>query len=99
MNDIPKAGEALKMEDVTMIAEAVKARQMNFPDEPIELTVLLVLVNIGDRYSPVTCTSGEWEGIKTDVPKGNDPNDLPVCPNGHALYQGAGLKLGWLSAE
>jgi hypothetical protein len=92
----PKAGDKLSMEDVEQIAGAIKTRRENFPDEPFEMTVALVLYNIGDRYSPVECIEQEWTGVKQDIPRGEG---VPKCPNGHVLTQGLGLKLGWYQEE
>jgi len=94
LSDIPQAGNKLTMTDVDQIAEAVKTRRNNFPDEPIEMTVALILFNIGDRYATATCINGEWSGFKQDIPKGDD-NSIPTCPNGHVMTQGPGLMLGW----
>lgn len=98
MGDIPKAGDKFKMTDVEQIAGAIKTRQINFPDEPIELTAALVLLNIGDRYAAVSCINGEWNSLKQDIPKG-DGVSIPKCPNGHVLTQGSGLVLGWYSGD
>lgn len=94
----PEAGKTLTMADVEQIGGAIKKRQENFPDEPLEMTVALVLLNIGDRYAPVICLEEEWQGLKQDIPKG-DGVGVPKCPNGHVLTQGAGLSLGWYAGE
>lgn len=91
-----KVGEALTIEDIEEILEAVDARQANFPDEPRDMTFMLVMLNIGDRYSEVECVNGEWTGIKKELKRRAD-GGVPLCPNGHPLLQGPGLKLGWLS--
>lgn len=91
---IPQAGDSLKIADIEILVSAIVDRQQNFPGEPVGLTIALVMMNIGDRYSPVECLEQEWTGLKKDIPKGEG---VPKCPNGHVLTQGAGLKLGWLS--
>lgn len=93
MADIPQAGEPLNMKTLDMIIEAVETRHQNFPEEPGAMTLGLVLANIGDRFTPVACINGEWEGIKRDIPK--NPG-IPKCPNGHVMTQGRGLVLGWM---
>lgn len=90
---IPREGERVNLEDVEMILEAVRQRKENFPDEAGVLLFALVLLNIGDRFTPVTCVHGEWSGLKKDIPKGEG---LPTCPEGHPLRQGEGLTLGWI---
>lgn len=94
---MPKAGDVLKIEDIEEILEAVEMRQRNFPDEPRDMTFMLVMLNIGDRYAKVDCIKGEWVGqLKKDIPRRRD-GGLPLCPNGHPLTQSGGLKLGWLA--
>lgn len=95
---VPKVGDALNIDDLEMIIEAVEQRQRNFPDEPSEMTLALVFFNIGDRFAPVTCINGEWSGLKKDIPKGN-PQSIPKCPNNHVLTMGPGLRLGWIDGE
>jgi hypothetical protein len=95
----PKAGESLTPDDFDMILEAIGDRQKNFPNEPPVISMGLVFFNIGDRFAPVSCVAGEWSGLKQDIPKSDDPNDLPKCPGGHVLTQGRGLKLGWLEGD
>ena len=93
---IPVAGNDLTLDDVTTIVEAIVKRHENFPDEDIQVTIGLVLCNIGDRFAIVECTNGEWSGLKENIP----PTDgVPQCPNGHSLFQGTGLKLGWLPGD
>lgn len=94
MSRVPEAGDFLSTEDVEMIFEAVRVRQTNF-DEPAGLSILVVMLNIGDRFAPVECIEQEWQGLKKDIPVPED-GGIPKCPNGHALTQGPGLRLGWL---
>lgn len=90
---IPQVGDPIGVRDVEEIVEAIVSRQQKFPGEPVGLTIALILMNIGDRYSPVECIEQEWTALKKDIPKGEG---VPKCPNGHVLTQGPGLKLGWL---
>lgn len=93
--DIPKSGDVLSVQDIEMIAEAVLERQENFRDEPVDVSLCVVLSNIGDRFAQVSCINGEWTGVKF---KANlrIVSDIPRCPNGHVLYQTEGLQLGWI---
>jgi len=93
-----EAGKALTIEDAAEIVEAIRKRHANFPDEPIDMTSMLVLLNIGDRYAGVQCMNPEhnWTGIKKDIPKGEG---VPTCPNGHVIMQTGGLVIGWLPTE
>lgn len=93
-----EAGKALSIEDVEEILEAMEARHQNFPKEPFDMTLMLVLLNIGDRYSKVSCVDGEWSGQKKDVNRSSGEG-IPQCPNGHSLVQDSGLKLGWLDGS
>lgn len=92
---MPEAGKALSIEDAYMIFEAIERRKSNFPDEPPEMTCILVLRNIGDRFANVICMNEKhaWTGLKKDIPKGEG---LPTCPEGHVLMQSGGLTIGWL---
>lgn len=90
----PVVGKAVSMEDVELILEAISKRKKNFPDEPGALTIALVLMNIGERYSTVTCQELEWTGLKKDIPKSDEE---PRCPNGHSLTQVNTVQLGWIS--
>lgn len=91
---IPQAGQAVDFEDLEMISSAVLRRQENFPNEPLAMTIGLVLANIGDRFAPVECINGEWKGFKVEIVA---TGDVPTCPNGHVMTQGEGLKLGWVA--
>lgn len=93
---IPLLGDHLKTEDIEMIVDAIDTRAANFPDEPKELTLALVLTNIGNRFTPLKCVGGEWTGLIKDIPRSQDS---PTCPDGHALIKGEGIKLGWLPSE
>lgn len=95
MGRVPKVGDTLNTDDFEMIMEAVEQRQKNF-DEPPVLSMALVFGNIGQRFAPVICLEGEWEGVKQDVPKGEGD---PKCPNGHPLRAGPPLKLGWVKVS
>lgn len=88
-------GKKLAIEDIGEIIDAMETRSKNFPGEPFDMTLMLVLLNIGDRYTPVTCTEGEWVGKKEEVPHCKE-GDIPKCPNGHALHQGERVTLGWM---
>lgn len=92
---VPTPGSSLSFEDVEMISEAIVKRTENFPEEPLVMTVALVLSNIGDRFAPVQCINGEWAGIKAQIPRGT--GGVPLCPNGHPMTQGDGLLLGWVT--
>lgn len=92
----PKAGTALRVEDVDLILESVNARQKIWANEPIDMSLKVVLFNIGDRFAEVACVGGEWSGTKTTFPPGQ--TGVPKCPNGHVCVQGKGLRLGWLDA-
>lgn len=95
MDRVPRIGEFIGTQDVEVIYEAVAQRRKNFPDEPEIISLTLVLMNIGDRYTPVECQEGEWVDVKMNVPPFKDQ---PRCPNGHTLTKGLPLKLAWLSA-
>ncbi len=95
MNDIPKAGDALKVRDLDMILGALTERQDRC-QETWPFSMGVVLFNIGDRFTPVACVAGEWSGLKGDIPRSEG---IPKCPNGHVMTEGKGLKLGWVEGD
>lgn len=74
----------LDISDITKITEAVKARQENF-SEDLTMSIGVVLMNYGDRYTDVKCVKGEWEGKKINLLVKRD--GVPKCPNGHVLME------------
>ena len=94
---MPHAGKPLTIEDVEMVLAAVRKRKRNFPTEPDDITWLLILLNIGDRYTSVTCIEGEWIGVKHEI-EVPEPGGIPKCPNGHPLTQASTkLTIGWIA--
>lgn len=94
----PMAGMMLRESDAEMIYESFALHQERFHEthEPV-LSMAFVLLNIGDRYSPVECVEGEWKALRKDVPVRKKPDDPFLCPNGHEIEKtGSGLKLGWI---
>ena len=90
---IPQAGETLEGPGLELILNAVERRQKNFPDEPLKVTLALILMNIGDRFTPLRCTEGEWKGYKWDI---SSSNDGLTCPNGHSIEKERTIALGWV---
>lgn len=91
---VPKAGDLVTTDDLEYILEAVHERQTNFPDEPAVVSIALVFMNIGSRFTPVECIEGEWSGYLMDVPK--RPGEDPRCPNGHPVTKGKPLRIAWV---
>ena len=98
MDRVPEHGQFLGTEDAEELYEAIQQHQRNFPDTPEIVSFTLVLLNYGKRFTPVQCIEQEWEGIISDVPRGDGKED-PKCPNGHAINKGEPLKLAWLYAN
>lgn len=92
-DNIPQSGDFLKQADYEMIVDAIEARRLNNPEEDFRTAVMVVLLNIGERYTIVDCMNGEWSGLKKDLPHSDG---IPKCPNGHVLFEGSGLKLAWI---
>lgn len=93
----PAHGQALSIDDIEMLAEAIQDRQRKFKDEAYIMSFALVLMNVGDRYAPVVCSEGEWTGLKKDIPR---TKGQPACPSGHSLkLTGPGLTIGWLQTQ
>lgn len=92
-------GQPVTFADSQEILEAIQKRQKNFPGEPNEVTLALVLTGIGNRYTSVNCIEGEWVGRKKDVNHFDDEG-VPTCPFGHHLVEsGARVALGWMLVD
>lgn len=76
--------EKLTIAQAQDIANAVNARQHSYLNETLPTSIVVVLLNYGDRFTPVRCIRGEWSGIKDDLPRSEA---VPVCPNGHVLLE------------
>lgn len=93
---VPAIGDFLTTKDCEELYEAVQAHQKNFPETPEILSFTLIMMNYGNKFTPVMCQEQEWSGTIADVSKlfvGKDPK----CPNGHTLEKGLPLRLAWLS--
>lgn len=97
--DLPDVGKAFSMRDFDMVMAAVKERQEKDPEEPVSLTLYLVLTGIGERFRKVQCVEQEWECLKSDIPLPEEGGPAPTCPNGHSLHEGPGLTLGWVYVD
>lgn len=95
--DEPDVGKAFSMTDWDMVLEAVRERNEKHPDEPMTLTLYLVLTKIGERYRKIQCIEQEFECLKKDIDW--DGEGEPTCPNGHSLHPGPGLTLGWVYVD
>jgi hypothetical protein len=94
MTTKPGAGSPLRVEDVADILEIIETRKHNFPEEPLDITLPVVLFNLGDRFAKVWCITCGWSGFKLELPM--TYNGVPRCPNGHVMMQGKGMRLGWI---
>lgn len=90
---VPQPGQSLSGPGIEIVIQAVKRRRENFPDEPLEMTLSLILMHIGARFDPLRCEGKEWRGFKKDIKPGLGP---PTCPNGHAIIKDQGITLGWV---
>ena len=87
----------LTVDQAGEISDAMRFRQSHFSDEPLETSIIVVLLNWGDKYKSVVCTAGEWSGVKADLGLGEG---LPHCPNGHPLFEtGGGKQLALVDVE
>jgi hypothetical protein len=91
---VVRAGDPLRLPEIDLIVEAVRLRQHAFPLETTDQSIVVVLLNAGDRYTEVRCIGGEWTGIKGDLPTFDG---VPHCPNRHALLEDPGIRLGWIA--
>lgn len=95
--DLPDVGKAFSMADFDMVLETLAERQKKHPDEPVELSLYLVLTRIGERFRKVQCVEQEYECLKSEVDMSGE-GEL-TCPNGHSLHPGPGLTLGWVYVD
>lgn len=73
----------LKTTDIEKIHEKIVYRQEKF-GESLLMSIGVVLMNYGDGEVDVVCVNNEWVGKKKDL----QPRDgIPLCPNGHPLYE------------
>lgn len=93
---MPEIGQAITVDDMDMMLQAMGERQAKHPDEPAALSMYVVFNGIGDRFTPVQCIEQEWSGVKQDIPKRDEKGEKPKCPNGHPLVQASRVRLGWI---
>lgn len=87
----------LSLQQAEQIADAVVYRREHYPTEPLQQAVMVVLLNFGDRYAPVSCMGPEqWTGQKEHLPI---TPGIPLCPNGHPLLEGRGKALALMDDE
>lgn len=88
--------EKMSIQESTEIANNIIRRQKQF-GETLYQSIMVALLNAGDKFTMVACLNGEWQGKKGDIPV---TTGIPVCPNGHVLVEAmAGRKaLGWVDA-
>jgi len=81
----------LSVTEAAEIAALVEYRQGQFADESLHTSVMMAVLNYGDKFVGVRCIRGEWSGVKGDL----TPRDgVPLCPNGHVMIEiSAGLRL------
>ena len=74
----------LGIEDGQAIYESFRSRRDRWTDEDEFTAVMVVLFNFGDHLTGVSCTAGEWSGVKGDLAH---REGIPLCPNGHPLFE------------
>ncbi|MGB2791313.1 MAG: hypothetical protein WBC29_02055 [Candidatus Moraniibacteriota bacterium] len=89
-------GTPLTLKDAEMIAEDIVYRNHHYPDESLWQSAMVVLLNCGDRFAPVSCVGPErWSGTKQEL-RGGGGGGVPTCPSGHPLLQGRGKILAFI---
>lgn len=84
--------QPLTLEEVEEIWSSVKYRRSRFLDEPMEMSLKVVLLNWGNGEKEVRCIDGTWAGRKRDLAPRDGP---PLCPDGHPLLEiGPDYRLG-----
>lgn len=94
MERVPVAGEELSDLDIIALLSLMGEVKKKQPEITLAQTIGFVLANAGERYRYLVCQEGEWTSLKGDFEsqKGLEKK----CPQGHDIYQGVGLKLGWV---
>ncbi len=81
--------DLLTVDEAREIAETIQWRQEHWEGEPLEQSIVVVLLNTGSKHVRVECIRGEWSGVKGDLVS---RDGVPHCPNGHPLYEVSGGK-------
>lgn len=91
-------GGELTLKQAAELADAIVWRRSAILGESLFDSVMVVLLNAGDRFTPVSCMAGEWSGLKGDLPRGPG---IPKCPNGHVLMEASSgrKQLGYVDAD
>jgi hypothetical protein len=82
------------MDEANGIAAMIESRQDRF-EESLRSSIMVVLLNAGDRFVAVRCVGPEqWTGTKAEL----TPRDgVPLCPSGHPMLEtDRGRRLGWV---
>ena len=97
--DVPTLGEPITVEHAEAIAEVVAFRQLAFDGEPIEMSVMVAVMNAGDGWTEVTSFSGDWSGRKNEIPRRED-GGIPLSPTGQPMVESPKrIRLGWVETE
>ncbi len=67
----------MNMEMAVEISDAIEFRQDRY-DEPLDMSIKVVLFNYGDARRIAHCISGDWSGPKSDMDQ--TPSGIPACP-------------------
>lgn len=81
--------EMMNLEMADEISDFIELRQGKF-DEPLDVSIKVVLFNYGDHRRIAHCLNGEWSGPKSELVSVD--GGVPHCPNGHACTEEA---IGW----
>ncbi len=67
----------MDMKMAVEISDVIELRQERF-NEPLDVSIKVVMFNYGDGRRIAHCISGDWSGPKTEMDQA--PNGLPICP-------------------
>ena len=95
MERVPKAGEPLNDLDIVGLLSLMGEVKKKQPTLELSQVIGFVLANAGERYRVLTCQEGEWSSLKGDF--GKEKGAEAKCPQGHDIYIGVGLQLGWVA--
>lgn len=69
--------EFLTVDMADEISDLIERRQEKF-DEPLDVSIKVVILNYGDRRRIAHCIRGDWSGPKSELIAA--PSGLPLCP-------------------
>lgn len=89
----------LNVDEVHALAEKIVDRRSKLSDEDLMTSIMVVLVNAGDQFTPVRSIDDQWSGIKADLQVTD--RGVPASPHGVPCTEAVSGRwtLGWVADE